>query len=236
MRRRLLVFSAPVVIAVIVVLVKLWSVVIAGSAVPNDFATKDTAALRQDVAALDVINVIEPEKASFAAGALAVLDDRLSDAEAHFSAASAETDPGESCPALVNLELVRETLGDRAATASDAETASRRYRGALETIARAPSGCFAGSTDPDSRRRAVLDSAARRVNDKINALASHAPPPPPPPQLAPPPPPPPPPSPSSADTTTAPDQQLRLNPGAGDPLDRLRQILRDAAAAAPSDG
>jgi hypothetical protein len=27
------------------------------------------------------------------------------------------------------------------------------------------------------------------------------------------------------------EAQLRLNPGAGDPLDRLRQILRDAAAA-----
>jgi len=52
------------------------------------------------------------------------------------------------------------------------------------------------------------------------------PPPPTPPPVAPPSAPPP----ASAPGSTEPDAQLRLNPGLGDPLDRLQQILRDAAA------
>ncbi|MCV7011178.1 hypothetical protein [Mycolicibacterium madagascariense] len=70
--------------------------------------------------------------------------------------------------------------------------------------------------------------------NKINALAPPALPPPPPPRGAAPPPPPP--ASTSAGTTAAPDQPRRLDPGAGDPLDRLQQILRDAAGAAPSSG
>jgi hypothetical protein len=233
-RRRLLTWSAPVAIAVVVVLVKLWSVVIAGGAVASDFASRDAAALRGDVDTLSVVNVLEPAKASFAAGALAVLDDRLPDADRQFSAALAQTEAARSCPVRVDLELVRETMGDRAVAAAHADTALARYRDALEMVTAAPPGCFAGSSDSDARRRAVLDSTAARLNDKINALA---PPLPPPQQAGPRPPPPPPPR-----TTTAPDPQRdpadrrRLDPGVGDPLDRLRQILRDAAPAASSGG
>jgi hypothetical protein len=49
-------------------------------------------ALHGDVAALNVVNVVEPEKAYFAAGTLAVLGDRLDDADMQFSAALARTD------------------------------------------------------------------------------------------------------------------------------------------------
>jgi hypothetical protein len=80
-------------------------------------------ALHGDVAALNVVNVVEPEKAYFAAGTLAVLGDRLDDADMQFSAALARTDPARSCPARINLDLVRETLGDRAARALDTNSA-----------------------------------------------------------------------------------------------------------------
>ncbi|MDT5216921.1 MAG: hypothetical protein QOK18_5160, partial [Mycobacterium sp.] len=66
--------------------------------------------------------------------------------------------------------------------------------------------------------------------EKIDVARVVPPPPPPaPPPVAAPAPPPPP-----SQTGSVPrdqEAQLRLNPGAGDPLDRLRQILRDAAAA-----
>ena len=225
-RRRLLLISAPVTIVVLVVLVKLWSVVIAGGAVASDFTRRDATALRSDVATLSVLNVIEPDKAFFAAGALAVLDDRLADADKQFSEAVTQADPGRSCPARVDLELVRETMGDRASAAAHADTAVDHYRAALATIAGAPSGCFAGSTDPDAERRALLDSAAARLNAKIDAAAPTAPPPPPPPLPAPASPPPP----LPVASATAPAETRRLNPGEGDPLDRLQQILRDAAA------
>lgn len=228
LRRRLLVFSAPVAVLMVVALVKLCSVVIAGGLAPTDFAQKDVGALRTEVATLNALNVVEPAKAFFAAGNLAVLDGRLEDADGQFSEALARTGPAESCDTRVNLELVRETLGDKAAGVPDVEAAVARYRSALAAVNDAPAGCFEGNADPDPERRDVRDQAADRLNDKIGDLTA-APPPPPPPVAAPPPPPPPPPAGESA--PDEPDSRLRLNPDSGDPLQRLQQILRDAAAA-----
>lgn len=227
LRRRLLVFSAPVAVVLLLVVVKVWSVVIAGGAAPKDFAARDADALRGDVAVLNLLNVVEPERALFAAGDLAVLDDRLEDADSHFSASLARTDATQSCPARVNLEFVRETMGDRAAGVFNTSSALAWYRNALAVVAEAPAGCFQGSTDSNEERRALLDGAAARLTAKIDAALAASPPPPPPPSGASPPPPPP----ASTSTTTQPNGPLRLNPGVGDPLDRLQQILRDAAAA-----
>ena len=225
-RTRLLVLSAPVSVVLILVLVKLWSVVIAGGSAASDFAERNTDALRGDVSALSVLNVVEPAKSHFAAGTLAVLDDRLVEADGEFTQALARTEAARSCPVRVNLELVRETLGDRAAAAFDG-SAVDRYRSALAVVEDAPGGCFAGSTDADQDRRAVLDTTVARLTEKMTAASVAAPPPPPPPAAAPPPPPPP----ASGSAPTGPDSRLRLNPSVGDPLDRLQQILRDAASA-----
>jgi hypothetical protein len=227
-RRRLLVLSAPVAIVVAVAILKLSSVVIAGGLATADFAQRDTDALRRNVAILNVLNVVQPEKAFFAAGNLAVLDGRLEYADAQFSASLALTEAAESCPARVNLELVRETLGDKAASVLGGQTAVARYLSALAVVEEAPTGCFTGNTDSDEQRRTVREEAADRLKGKIDA-ARVAPPPPPPPVAEPPPPPPPPPAVGTA--PVEPDTQLRLNPDTGDPLERLQQILRDAAAA-----
>jgi hypothetical protein len=221
-------FSAPVSVVLIIVLAKLWTVVIAGGSTGSDFADRNGDALRDDVAALGVLNVVEPAKFHYAAGTLAVLDDRLDEADGQFTQALARTDTAGSCSVRVNLELVKETLGDRAANAFDGKSAVDFYRSALVVVGDAPAGCFAGSTDADLERRAVLDATVARLTAKIDA-ASVAPPPPPPPPGAPPPPPPP--SSASGSAPALPDTRLRLNPGVGDPLDRLQQILRDAAAA-----
>jgi hypothetical protein len=227
LRRRLLVLSAPVALVLLIAVVKLWSVVIAGSASATHFARADADALRGDTRTLGVLNVVEPARHYFAAGTLAVLDDHLDDADRQFAQALARTAAAQSCPVRVNLEFVTETLGDRAFAVFDGGAALDRYRRALTVVEEAPTGCFAGSTDPDRERRALLDTAAARLAAKIDA-ASTAPPPPPPP-----PPPAPPASPTapSGSDQTPPDTRLRLNPGAGDPLDRLQQILRDAAEA-----
>lgn len=227
LRRRLLACSAPIAIVLLLTLVKLCSVAVAGDSAASDFAERDAGALRGDVAALNVVNVVEPEKAYFAAGTLAMLGDRLDDADMQFSAALARTDLARSCPARINLELVRETLGDRAARALDTNSAVTRYRSALADVEQAPRGCFTGSTDSDEKRRALLDNAATRLSGKIDA-ARVAPAGPPPAAGVPPSPPPPP---SVASARDQPDGQLRLHPGGGDPLQRLQQILRDAAAA-----
>lgn len=228
LRRRLLLVSAPVAVVALIVAVKLISVVVAGDSAVSNFAQRDADALRGDVSVLGMVNIVEPAKAPFAAGTLAVLDDRLADADAHFSEALARTPGQQSCPVLVNLELVRERQGDVDAWENRPDAARDRYRSALALVESAPAGCFAANTDPDPERRAVRNDAAPRLAAKLAGLT--APPPPPP---APPVPPPPLPEASvPAPVTPDPDvlrDALRLDPAAGDPLDKLQQVLQDAA-------
>ncbi|OBG95619.1 hypothetical protein A5697_24025 [Mycobacterium sp. E3251] len=233
LRRRLLIYSAPAAAIALLIAVKLFSVVVAGNSATHAFANGDGNTVRADAAILGVVNVVEPAKAPFAAGTAAVLDGRLDDADTNFSEALARTDTHGSCPVRVNLELVRETEGDRSATAGDRARAEERYASALSVIDQAPQGCFVGNSDPDPQRRTIRDDAANRLAAKRTALNAPPPATPPPPPLPPPAaPPPPPPLP-----TVAPDGReippRRLDPAGGDPLDKLQQILQDAAGAAP---
>lgn len=222
LRRRLLVYSAPVALVLVIAIAKLLSVVVTGNSAGTSFTDRDTEALAGEVTMLQTLDVVEPGKADFAAGALAVLEDRLADADRHFVTAVDRLAGTESCSARVNLELVRETLGDRAAATSDSQTALKHYRAARDVVDLAPGGCFLGNADPDPDRRAVRNDAAARLNGKIDGAGAIAPPaaPPPPAASAPPP----------VSAGAPPTQsQNRLDPAAGDPLDRLQQILRDAA-------
>ncbi|WP_233209356.1 hypothetical protein [Mycobacterium sp. ENV421] len=258
LRRRLLLWSAPVVLLAVVAAIKMMSVVLVGDSAVSHFQRGDGAALHSDATTLGVLNVIEPAKAPFARGSSAVLEGRLADADTEFSRAMAH-DP--SCPVLVNSELVRETQGDVAATAGRTAAAGERYRSALSLVTEAPAGCFAGNDDPQPDRRTVRAGAEARLNSKIADL--QAAPPPPEADAALPPPPPPPPTPpvgvAPAESDTPPTalgpsgQGLsdiapdRLpSPGAppsaphqlggGDPLDRLRQLLTDAASSGSDTG
>lgn len=220
LRRRLVVFSAPVALLLVVMIVKSVSVVIAGDSAASAFAEGDTAQLRRAVDTLTVFNVIEPDKAHFAAGSLAVLDNRLDEADRQFGESLARA---ESCATRVNLELVKETLGDRAAAVFDNQTAVGHYLAARTVVEQAAPGCFAANADPDPQRRALRNDALPRLNQKIAAAQVAPPPPPPPPEATSSPPPPA----QTGSTSTDRSPQLRLDPGA--PLDRLQQILRDAA-------
>jgi hypothetical protein len=225
LRRRLLVLSAPVALLLIVVIVKAVSMVVAGQIAASAYSERDRDALAGAVDALAVLNIAEPAKAPFAAGALAVLDNRIDEAERQFSTSLARTAPADSCPVRINLVLVRETLGDRASAALDGRAAIAHYRAARTVVEQAPPGCFAGNTDPDPQRNAVRAFALARLDAKIAAQVAPPPaPPPPPPGAAPPPP-----ATASGAGPSDPERRLRLNPGAGPPLDRLQQILRDAA-------
>lgn len=210
----------------IVAIVKSLSVVIAGDSAVSAYTQRDNGALRTAVDSLTVLNVVEPAKAPFAAGGLAVLDNRLVEADRQFSESLSRTERAEACAVRINLELVRETLGDRAAAAFDTRTAVAQYLSARTTVEQAEPGCFAGNTDPNPQRRALRDDALLRLDQKIAAVQVAPPPPPPPPGAEPVPPP----SAQSGEPADG-ETKLRLDPGAGTPLDRLQKILRDAAAA-----
>lgn len=257
LRRRLLLWSGPVVLLAVVAAIKMISVVLVGDSTVSHFNRSDGPALHADASKLGVLNLIEPAKAPFARGSAAVLEGRLGDADTEFTRALAGD---ESCAVRVNLELVRETQGDVATAAGRTAEAEERYRSALAIITEAPAGCFAGNDDPQPDRRAIRAEAQARLNSKIAWLHS-VPPPPPPGMAAPPPPPPPPPpagtAPVESDTTPpalgpsgqglsdiSPDRLP--SPGAqppaphqlggGDPLDRLRQLLTDAASSGSDAG
>ena len=221
LRRRLLVFSAPVALLLVVMTIKMLSVVIAGGSAASAFSERDGDGLRQAVDSLTALNVIEPAKAHFAAGSLAVLDNRLEEADRQFGESLTRT---ESCEARVNLELVRETLGDRAAAVFDDQAALAYYVGARTVVEQAAQGCFAGNTDSDPQRQVLRHEALARLNKKIDAAQVAPPPPPPAPEATAAPPPPP-----AGGRQTSEDAQLRLEPGT--PMERLQQILRDGAAA-----
>jgi tetratricopeptide (TPR) repeat protein len=155
LRRRLLVFSAPVVIVVLVAIAKMISVVVVGNSAVSHFADGDISALGDNMSTLNVLNAIEPAKAPYAAGALAVRQGRLDEADARFSEALSGTDDAQLCPVRVNLELVRERQGDVDAWEGRLDQARERYTSALAIVAGAPQGCFAGNPDPDAERRAV---------------------------------------------------------------------------------
>lgn len=254
LRRRLLLLSTPVALLLVVAAIKLISLGVVGDSAVSAFARGDSAALGVDASRLGTLNLVEPQKALFAAGAADVLDGRLPDADVQFSEALARTPDTQSCPVRVNLELVRETQGDVEASAGRAAAAAERYSSALDVVQSAPVECFAGNADPQPERRQVRDTAAERLRAKIAALQSvpvaDAPEP-----AAPPPPPPPPAGAPAGGSDTrapvlgptgdglsdiapdrlpspgaAPPGPHQFNPRTGDPLDRLRQLLTDAAS------
>ena len=105
LRRRLVLFSAPVALIVLIAAVKMISVVVAGNSAVTNFRDGDGDALGGDSSTLNTLNVIERAKAPFTAGTAAVLQGRLEDADARFSEALSLTGADESCPVLVNLRI-----------------------------------------------------------------------------------------------------------------------------------
>ncbi|MFY9918530.1 MAG: hypothetical protein WAL26_09055, partial [Mycobacterium sp.] len=212
LRRRLVLFSAPVMLVALLAAVKMISVVVAGNSAVTNFADDDADALGRDASTLSALNVVEPAKAPFAAGTAAVLQGRLEEADARFSEALSLTDAGESCPVLVNLELVRERRGDVDGWEGRPDQAREQYRSALAIVAGAPGGCFENNTDRDRERRAVRNDSAARLAAKLAGVDN---PPPPPPAVPPPAPPPPPSAPPPAAGATDPEGkpgELRLDP------------------------
>jgi hypothetical protein len=186
LRRRLMVFSVPAALLLLVAVAKVISVLLVGGGAVGDFTRHDTEALRDDINALSLLNVIEPQKVTFDEGDLAVLEGRIEDAEHAFSAALAHPPTGEACAVRVNLELVRETLGDLAARAADKKLARQRYTSALDVVNAAPPGCFQANTDANADRRRIRNATPERLKDKIKSLDRPPAPPAPPPSTVPP--------------------------------------------------
>jgi hypothetical protein len=203
LRRRLYLFSAPVVAMLVLAAAKAILVGIVGNSAIPDFTRHDIEALRDDVSLLSIFDVIDPAKTSFVAGDLSVLEGRLQDADARFSDSFSRTDERQSCPVRVNLLLIRETLGDLATRAGDKQQAEHLYTAGLTLANDAPPACFAGNADPNPDRRAIREHSVLRLHQKLEILRRPPAAAPPPASIVVPPPPPPPPT-SLTQLTSAP--------------------------------
>ncbi|MEH3139489.1 MAG: hypothetical protein PGN37_04760 [Mycobacterium kyogaense] len=169
-----------------------------GDATNAAFGSQDVEALRAGSDQLRGYGVIADGAAAFAEGDALVLEGRLEDAEGKFAEALGQIDGDGACAVHVNLEFVRETLGDMAASSGRMDDANTLYKNAIAVVGDAPGGCFEGNADPDEQRRALRSDAKARLERKIAVINA---PPPPPPKTAPPvadQPPPPPGSPAGA--------------------------------------
>ena len=177
-RRRLLLYSAPVVAVLLLAAVAALAVVHVSRSAVDAFDNHDIDALRADVDQLRSFGVIDEGAVVFAEGDLRVLEGRLADAEERFAESLQSTDAAASCPVRVNLELARETLGDLAVGSGRIDDADHLYDSAIKIVTEAPAGCFAENSDPNADRRAVRADAQARLQRKLAAI--HQPPPPPP--------------------------------------------------------
>jgi hypothetical protein len=183
LRRRLLVLSAPLLVLLLAAAAAAVHVARVGEATEDAFARQDVEALRANVEQLRGYGVIDDGVVAFADGDALVLEGRLVEAEKRFTDALSQLGPDSACPVRVNLELVRETLGDIAASSGRIEEANALYRGAITVVTDAAPGCFDGNTDANEERRALRADAKARLERKLAVVNA---PPPPPPAAAPP--------------------------------------------------
>lgn len=223
LRRRLMVSAVPVALLLLIAIGKIVSTMITGQAAVSNYTRHDIDALHDNVATLETLNIIEPGEVSFIAGDLAVLEGRLDDAELQFHAALSGIGADE-CAARVNLELIRETQGDLAASNGDKDKAKERYTSALQVVSDAQQGCFADNGDPNPDRNRVRNDTEPRLREKITNLDLPPAAPPGPPQTVNPEPPPtsltptasPPPPPEGATSTPTPPPPPPPKPGEGE--------------------
>jgi hypothetical protein len=162
LRRKLVVWSLPAVLVLLLVALKLLSMVAFGDRARSSYDAGEVTAVEQAAVRLGFLNVIERHKAPFAHGDARVLAGDFGGARGAFEEALdiAPRDAVEGCQIRVNLVLSLEKLGDAAKTASGLDGAKPYYDRMQVVVADAPQGCFqppagdAGQQLGDARGRA----------------------------------------------------------------------------------
>ena len=168
LRRKLIVWSLPLVVVVLLVAVKLLTMVAFGQQARDAYAEGDVTAVQAAGNRLGLLNVIERHKAPFALGDADVLAGDFEGARAEFEQALEVAPKGglEACQVRVNLVLSLEKLGDAAKAASGADAAKAYYDRVGVVVGQAPQGCFnpnGGTTGQE------LNDAKNRAQEKSKA-------------------------------------------------------------------
>jgi hypothetical protein len=166
LRRRLVWWSLPVVVVMLLVAAKLFATVAFGEDAVRSYAAGNITGTQDAADHLAFGNVIEPHKAPFALGDARVLAGDFAGARAAFEEALtlAPKDSMESCQIRVNLVLSLEKLGTAASQAGRTAEA-QTFRARLEeVVAQAPQGCFQGDAQNDEGQQ--LRDAQQRAQEQ----------------------------------------------------------------------
>jgi hypothetical protein len=185
-RRRILAWSAPLLVASLVTGTKLVAMSGAADVARTALLAGQGDTAERAAATLALANVVETYKAPFAAGTVAASSattvDQLHEAELLLREALRLAPAGDDCPVRLNLALVLEAIGD--ARSDSPERAAATYAAAHEVAAAAPAGCVdepsradaSGTDDGDDDRTAAdeLAEVAERTDGKSRSAAEQA--------------------------------------------------------------
>jgi hypothetical protein len=165
-RRRLVVWSVPVVVMLLLVAGKLFATVAWGEDARQAYAGGNITATEEAARRLGFLNVLEPHKAPFALGDARVMAEDYEGARAAFEEALTRAPGGteESCQIRVNLVLTLERLAS-AATAAGRTAAAAAYVARLDdVVAQAPPACFEGDAQDEEGQQ--LRDAQQRADEQ----------------------------------------------------------------------
>ena len=169
LRRRLLLWSSPVVLVVLLVALKLLSLPVLAGLTQQAYGDREferAAALTQP---LGVLNVVEPWVHHFDRGTAWAQVGVLDVARGEFETALdlAPDDETISCVIRTDLVLTIEAQGDAALLELRYADAEDLFTLGRDTIAEAPKGCFVPPEDPQQPDTSEpLDEADGRLGDK----------------------------------------------------------------------
>ncbi|WP_052663643.1 tetratricopeptide repeat protein [Psychromicrobium lacuslunae] len=167
LRRRLLIFTIPLVLLVLLIAGKFLSVSIASAQLNAAFARGDAAGVHSAAGVLKFANLLEPYKAWFNDGDGYVLQGDFEAAKGQFEEALRLAPEKESCKVRVNLVLTLEKLGDAKKAAGDQSGAKALYDNGLAVTDQAPEGCFQqGSEGNQQGEGQSLQESKERLNEK----------------------------------------------------------------------
>lgn len=162
-RRRLVLWSLPVVLIAALFSAKTLSAAMAADQAAGHYASKDYEAAANAARAQLFLNIFEQWKAHFNLGDAYVGLGVLDDAQKEFETALELASGADECTVRVNLALLFELRGDNAADAGAVDEARTEYDAALAVIAAADEGCFPPPEESESEKK---DEQDKKDGDK----------------------------------------------------------------------
>lgn len=169
LRRRLMLWSIPFALVLLLVSAKLISQHAIAQTALTQYEQEEYEGALNTSGQLKFLNVVEPWKPFYNMGTSYLRLDALTEAQDEFRAALELATPPEQCPIRANLAIAIEREGDLAVEAEDVASAVVKYQEALEVLAAADASCEFSTSN-----RSITDSDAR-IKEKLKQLQEEQP-------------------------------------------------------------